>query len=62
MSKCKYKGGITIKPDGVNDLDPCDYEEVETHKNVTVHVLRCRNCGHVELEWEQQENTEEVTE
>lgn len=30
---------ITIKPDGANELDPCLYEEIETYKNVTVHVL-----------------------
>lgn len=57
--KCSFPG-LTIKPDGVNELDPCNYEEVECYKNVTVHVLRCKKCGHVELEWERQENTEQL--
>lgn len=43
---------ISVKPDGVHELDPCVYEEVETVKNATVHVLRCKKCGHVEIEWE----------
>lgn len=60
MEKCKHPGGITVKPDGVNELDPCIYEEIECCKNVTVHVMRCRRCGHIEIEWERQEDTEEV--
>ena len=50
--KCQPPDGVSIKPDGVNELDPCLYDEVETHQNVTVHVLRCRRCGHIEIEWE----------
>ena len=53
---------ITIKPDGANELDPCLYEEIETYKNVTVHVLRCVRCGHIEVEWERQDNTIDITE
>ena len=34
------------------DVDPCVYEEVETIENCTVHILRCKKCGHVEVEWE----------
>lgn len=52
ICKCQPPEGVTIKPDGVNELDPCIYEEVETHHNVTVHILRCRKCGHIEIEWE----------
>lgn len=50
--KCQPPDGVSIKPDGVNELDPCLYDEVETYQNVTVHVLRCRRCGHIEIEWE----------
>ncbi|MBR1620132.1 hypothetical protein IJ674_09600 [bacterium] len=50
MCKCSFPDGITIKPDGINELDPCIYEEVEVHHNVTVRVLKCRKCGHIELE------------
>lgn len=54
VTKCSWHDGVTIKPDGINELDPCDYVEIETHTNVTVHVLKCKYCGHVELEWERQ--------
>lgn len=60
MEKCCFPTGVIVKLDGVNELDPCVYEEVECYKNVTVHVMRCLRCGHVEISWERQENTEEV--
>lgn len=53
--KCQWPDGIDIKPDGVNSLDPCIYQEIETIHNVTAHVLRCKNCGHIELEFTRQE-------
>lgn len=62
MEKCKFPDGITIRPDGVNELDPCVYEEVERYRNVTVSVMRCKHCGHVEISWFRQEDIEEVTE
>lgn len=55
--KCEFENGIVIKPDGENELDPCVYEEVERYKNVTVSILRCRNCGHIELNWFRQPDT-----
>lgn len=58
MAKCSFPDGIVIKPDGIHELDPCVYETIETHWNVTVKVLRCKNCGHVEFSWYTQENTE----
>lgn len=57
-AKCQLPDGAIIKPDGKHELDPCVYREIEAYKNVTVHVLRCKNCGHTEVEWERQENTE----
>ena len=59
MERCTWGDGITVKPDGVHELDPCEYEVVEAYRNVTVEVLRCKNCGHVEISWIRQENTEE---
>ena len=53
---------ITVKPDGRNELDPCLYQEIETYENVTVHILRCVRCGHIEVEWERQDNTIDITE
>lgn len=59
MSKCNF-GGLTIKPDGEHELDPCIYEQIEKHKNVTVTVLRCKKCGHTEILWERQADTEDM--
>lgn len=56
--KCSFGDGITIKPDGINELDPCIYEEVEKYANVTVIILKCKKCGHIEIEWQKQDNTE----
>lgn len=55
--KCTHGDGITVRPDGINELAPCLYEEVEAYKNVTVRVLRCRRCGHTEIEWIRQDDT-----
>lgn len=55
MSKCSFGDGVTIKPDGINELDPCEYETLEIHENVTVEVLRCTKCGHIELLWHRKE-------
>ena len=58
--KCSLPEGVVIKPDGVHELDPCIYEEVERYRNVTVSVLRCTKCCHTEITWHRQEDTEEV--
>ena len=60
--KCTFGDGITVKPDGRNELDPCLYQEIETYENVTVHILRCVRCGHIEVEWGRQDNTIDITE
>lgn len=60
LKKCAFPGSITIKPDGVNELDPCIYEEIERYANVTVSVMRCKNCGHIEVTWTRQPDTEEL--
>ena len=57
MEKCKFPDGITIKPDGENELDPCCYETVEIYHNVTVEVLRCKKCGNIDIVWRRQEDT-----
>lgn len=58
--KCSFDG-IEVRPDGVNALDPCLYEDVTMYKNVTVIVSKCKRCGHIELSWLRQENTEEIS-
>lgn len=61
MPKCTHGANVTIKPDGINELDPCVYDEIEAHRNVTVRVLKCKYCGRIEIEWERQDDTEEIT-
>lgn len=56
MEKCKMPDGLRILPDGVHELDPCLYKEIETHRGCTVHVLRCKRCGHIEIMWERGED------
>lgn len=56
-NECRFPNDMTIKPDGINELDPHSYLEIERYENVTVLVLRCKNCGHIELEWVRQPNT-----
>lgn len=41
-NRCTFPGGITYRPDGKSELDPCQYEVIEKHRNVTVEVLRCK--------------------
>lgn len=62
MSRCHFPGDMTIKPDGINTLDPCIYKTVEIFRNVTVEVMQCTKCGHIEIVWHRQEDTERVTE
>ena len=52
--KCSFGDG--------SELDPCLYQEIETYENVTVHILRCVRCRHIEVEWERQDNTIDITE
>jgi len=53
MNKCSHGDGVTVEVGGI-PVDPCVYKEVETHHNCTVHVMKCVNCGHVEIEWEKE--------
>lgn len=57
-NKCSFPDGMTIKPDGINPLDPCLYETTEIHRNVTVEVRRCVRCGCVDIAWHRQDDTE----
>ena len=61
MSKCSHDG-ITIKPDGVHELDPCIYETTEAYANVTVFVRKCKHCGHIDIAWKRQDDTLELEE
>lgn len=58
--KCQYPEGMTVSPDGTNELDPCIYEDTEIHTNCTVIVSKCRRCGHVTLSWMRTDETEDI--
>ena len=62
MSKCKcqFPDGVTIKPDGVNELDPCVYVDIEMFTNVTVIISKCKKCGHIDIGWQATDDTEHV--
>lgn len=58
--KCSFGVGVKVLLDGVHELDPCIYEEIERYRNVTVIVSRCKRCGNIDISWIRQENTEVV--
>lgn len=58
MDKCKFSNGITIKPDGTNELDPCIYEDIEIHTNCMVIISKCSKCGNLEISWVKNDNCE----
>ena len=60
MCKCQFPNGIVFKPDGINELVPCRYEDIEIHKNVTVTVSKCKRCGQIDYSWKRQPNTESI--
>jgi hypothetical protein len=58
MDKCSFPDGIEIRPDGEHPVDPCTYVTKEIHRNVTVTVSECKNCGSIDISWERQDDTE----
>lgn len=60
MHRCSFGEGVTIKPDGVNELDPCLYEDIAVYKNVTVTISQCKRCGKIDVSWKRQPDTERV--
>ena len=55
--KCSFGDNVVIKPDGIHELDPCIYEEIERYENVTVVISKCKRCGHIDISWERPKNT-----
>ena len=37
-----------------------DDEIKQAYRNVTIEVLQCKKCGHIELSWKRQDNTEVI--
>lgn len=60
MHKCEFPNEMVVKPDGINELDPCIYEEIERYANVTISISRCKVCGNINISWYRQEDTEEL--
>lgn len=58
--KCSDFSNIVIKPDGVNELDPCFYEVQEAYENVSIEILKCKKCGHITISWKRQSNTKKI--
>lgn len=58
--KCEWGKGIKFCPDGIHELDPCVYKDIEEHRNVTVVISKCRKCGNLTISWKRQENTEDT--
>ena len=60
LLKCTVPDKITIRIDGENDFDACLYKTVKAYRNVTVMIDVCKKCGHTEISWTRQEDTEEI--
>ena len=60
LEKCSWGDGVSVRPDGEHELDPCIYQDIQILRNVTVVVSRCIRCGHMSFGWREQENTEVV--
>lgn len=58
--RCQFPEGVTIKPNGVDELIPCRYEVTEIHKNVTVRIMKCPICGSIDISWFRQDDTEDI--
>lgn len=51
IPKCTHPEGITIKPDGINELDPCVYQTIEKHYDCMVEISQCVKCGNIDISW-----------
>lgn len=60
MHKCEFPESMSIKPDGIHELSPHAFDLVGRYRNVTVEILRCKNCGEVSIGWFRQEDTDEI--
>ena len=43
-----------------HDNEPCIFREKEKYRNVTVVISECKKCGHTDISWIRQDDTEEV--
>ncbi len=61
MEKCKHPEGMSVNINGI-PIDPCLYATQRVFTNCTVEISRCKNCGHIEINWYKTANTEEIPE
>ena len=47
---------ITVTTASGAELSPHEYEEFQVIHNAKVYVMRCRNCGDIDIWWERNEN------
>lgn len=61
MHECSFPKGMDLK---INDIpvEPCNFVEIESYRNVTVQILKCQKCGKISVGWKRQDNTEEIEE
>ena len=57
--KCSFREGVSIRPDGVHELEPHAYQETQIIHNATVSILKCKNCGKESVGWLRQPNSYE---
>lgn len=60
VCKCIMPNGVVIKPDGVNELDPCLYETTNIFTNCIVEISKCVRCGNISVTWRRTDTTLEV--
>jgi hypothetical protein len=55
MDKCTFPEGMIIKPDGVNELDPCLYEDIDQvyseAAGILITISKCVRCGYITISW-----------
>lgn len=62
MKTCSFGENIIIKPDGIHELDSHIYELSEKYKNVTIEILKCKECGEISIGWYRQSDTIKIEE
>lgn len=51
---------VSIRPNGIDELDPCMYRDTESFENVTVVISECERCGRTSIGWRRQDNTKRL--
>lgn len=60
VCKCKFLDNAIVKPDGINELDPCLYETEAVYTNCIVEISKCVNCGNISVSWRRTDRTQEI--